>query len=260
MPDGAIFCYEQPLNERARTFLRIEHLTSRLRHHQNDCSAWGHRAAMDALLDILNVMARHDIRGQVHKELVQYRDSLVHAMEQSGINHDASRRLVADMNDIAEEMARIPPKFAAYQLRDNELLNSLNNRHAIPGGTCSFDLPSYQHWLTQEYEHIETDLAHWLEKIAPIERGVKIMLRLLRNSVIPSTETANGGVLVHKTEPGTQMIRVLLDNSRFFPEISGGRHRVTIRLMTRNQTRLKPEQANDSITFQMACCQFQMPQ
>lgn len=256
MADDGGLCYEQPLNERIRTFLRVEHLTTQLHHHRGDASDWGRRATMVVLLDILNVMSRHDIRGQVHKELIQRRNDLAHLAERNDIDHGALNDVLSEMDEIGEEMARIPPQFASYQLRDNELLNSLNNRHAIPGGTCSFDLPAFHHWLSQSHERIKADLTQWLQRITPIERGVKIMLRLLRDSTNPTPETAENGVLVYKTATGTQMIRVLLDDSRFFPEISGGRHRVTIRLMQYQDGQLHTCQAKSDIPFRMACCRF----
>lgn len=256
MADDGLFCYEQPLNERIRTFLRIEHLMSRLHHHRGDTSVWGRRATLDALLDILNVMSRHDIRGQVSKELAQRREGLEKLLDRDDIDRPALHRILGELDEIGEEMAVIPPQFASYQLRDNELLNSLNNRHAIPGGTCSFDLPAYHHWLAQPASAIEQDIAHWLRHITPVERGVRLLLQLLRDSAEPTTETAEKGVLVQHTAPGFQMIRVLLDDARVFPEISGGRHRATVRFMQYQDDQLRLRQTEERITFRMACCGF----
>ncbi|MGN8197734.1 cell division protein ZapD [Salinisphaera sp. RV14] len=256
MTDDGVLCYEQPLNERIRTFLRIEHLTARLRHHRADASAWGRRATLDALLDILNVMSRHDIRGQVSKELELRRTNLSQLSEREDIDQSALTGILTKLDTIAREMAQIPPQFASYQLRDNELLNSLNNRHAIPGGTCSFDLPAYHHWLAQDDEAIDDDIARWSQRVEPVERGVQLLLRLLRDSAEPTAEVAEGGVLVHNTATGTQMIRVLLDDPGVFPEISGGRHRATVRFMRYQDSQLHLRQTEHSVAFRMACCRF----
>lgn len=251
-----MLCYEQPLNERIRTFLRVEHLTARLHHHRADASLWGRRATMDALLDILNVMSRHDIRGQVSKELEQRRTSLDPLRQRDDIDQRALGKILSEIDAIASEMAQIPLQFASYQLRDNELLNSLNNRYAIPVSTCSFDLPAYHHWLTQDGKVIDADFARWFSRVEPIERGVQFVLRLLRDSATPTRVTAENGVLVHNTTAGTQMIRVLLDDSSVFPEISGGRHRATVRFMRHQDSQMHLRQAENSIVFRMACCRF----
>jgi len=253
------YCFEQPLNERIRTFLRLEHLTARLRYHREQPtgdSAWGRRATMDALLDVLNVMSRHDIRGEVSKELALRQASLQRLANRDDVDVAALEGVLTDISHISREMAAIAPQFASYLLRDNELLNSLNNRHAIPGGTCSFDLPTYHHWLNHAGARVADDIARWCQRIEPVERGVAFLLRLLRGSADTHTQTAHNGVLVHNTEVGTQMIRVFIDNNSVYPEISAGRHRATVRFMTYQDADLHAGQAQTSITFRMACCRF----
>lgn len=256
MADEGMRCYEQPLNERIRTFLRVEHLTSRLHHLRADTSVWGRRATMEALLDLLNVMSRHDIRGQVSKELELRRAGLAHLAARDDIDHSALDEILGNLDAIGSDMAQIPPQFASYQLRDNELLNSLNNRHAIPGGTCSFDLPAYHHWLAQDADRIEADISQWYRRVAPVERGVRLLLRLLRDGTHPTPQSAKGGVLVHNSVAGTQLVRVLVDDASVFPEISGGRHRVTVRFMRFQDIQLHLRQTDADIAFHMACCRF----
>ena len=50
-PEPSIF--EQPLNERMRTFLRLDFLYSQALYHNEKGSPWGTRAAVDSLLDML---------------------------------------------------------------------------------------------------------------------------------------------------------------------------------------------------------------
>jgi len=251
-----MFCYEQPLNERIRTFLRLEHLIARLRHHQADDSVWGRRATLDALLDILNVMSRYDTRAEVSKELGSRYASLEKLADREDVDDKALRHILDELDDLGREMQRMPPQFASYLIRDNELLNSLNNRSPIPGGNCSFDLPTYQHWLSQDSERQGRDLEAWCGYIAPFEKAIATLLRLLRDSTRAAPFTAKAGVLVHNTEAGTQLIRVMRDDARVFPEISAGRHRATIRFMEYQDKKLRIRQSQAPIEFRMACCRF----
>jgi hypothetical protein len=50
---AAPLIFEQPLNERMRTFLRLDFLYSQALYHNEMQSQWGSRAAMGSLLDIL---------------------------------------------------------------------------------------------------------------------------------------------------------------------------------------------------------------
>jgi cell division protein ZapD len=59
--NGQTVVYEQPLNERVRTFLRLEFLFQQHHHHRADKTHWGVRATLRALLDIYTVVSRSDL-------------------------------------------------------------------------------------------------------------------------------------------------------------------------------------------------------
>ncbi len=67
-PEGTLV-FEQPLNERMRTFLRLDFLYNQALHHNEMGSQWGSRAAMGSLIDILAISTRGDVRSDVLKEL-----------------------------------------------------------------------------------------------------------------------------------------------------------------------------------------------
>lgn len=254
--DGLLYCYEQPLNERVRTFLRLEHLRRRFEHHAGDTSVWGRRAAMDSVVDLLNVMSRHDIRGQVSKALAERRAMLARLADREDIDERALASVLANLDTVIDELARIPPRFASYLLRDDELLDSVNNRSAIAGGTCGFDLPAYQYWLDRPQEEIDTDIAAWTRQALAIERGAGLLLGLLRDSARRIPQTAAKGVYLHNTSVGTQLIRVFVADRDLFPEISAGRHRATVRFMQADTRRNQTRQSEQAVEFELACCDF----
>ena len=61
--------FEQPLNERMRTFLRLDFLYSQALYHNETASQWGTRAAVSSLIDILAIITRSDVRSEALKEL-----------------------------------------------------------------------------------------------------------------------------------------------------------------------------------------------
>ena len=65
----SVTVYEQPLNERMRTFLRLDFLYQQAMYHEERADSWSTRAAMGSLLEILAITARGDIRSEVLKEL-----------------------------------------------------------------------------------------------------------------------------------------------------------------------------------------------
>jgi hypothetical protein len=61
--------YEQPLNERMRTFMRLEFLYQQLLYNCDVDSNWATRGAISSLLEIMAILTRGDVRSEVHKEL-----------------------------------------------------------------------------------------------------------------------------------------------------------------------------------------------
>ena len=64
--------YEQPLNERIRTFLRLEFLFAQASHHLHESSLWDSRCTLNSTLDILSIFG---IRGR-SKEVYRLDDAL----------------------------------------------------------------------------------------------------------------------------------------------------------------------------------------
>lgn len=54
--------YELPLNERIRTFMRLEQLFARIHRHAEGDDPWDSRAALTGLLEILAILTRGDVR------------------------------------------------------------------------------------------------------------------------------------------------------------------------------------------------------
>src|SRR5215469_10438689 len=78
--------FEQPLNERMRTFLRLDFLYNQALYHNEIASQWGSRAAMSSLIDILAITARGDTRSDVLKELERHISSLTEFQSKRGVD------------------------------------------------------------------------------------------------------------------------------------------------------------------------------
>ena len=142
-------------------------------------------------------------------------------------------------------------------LRNDELISSIKQRAAIPGGGCNFDLPNYFHWLHKPTIDKNGDFEKWQNDLLIIKKSVKLSLDMIRNSTNPSIEIAEKGFFQKPIESNVacQMIRVIVPaNSKYFPEISGGKHRFTVRFMEQSSTAVRPSQTNDEIQFQLHCC------
>lgn len=248
--------YEQPLNERVRTFLRIEHLFDLGAHFLDGSDQWESRLRIAALLDVVELMGRSDIRSELIKELERHA-SVLGALERSAaVDQQRLQSILGDINQYLGELRDSGSQLGQI-LRKDELMQSIKQRNAIPGGTCSFDLPGYHFWLNRPADERRAQLDAWQQDLVLVRKALKLALHLIRSSATPSREVAERGFLQKPIESGApcQLVRVLLPpESRLYPEISAGRHRFTVRFMEQPKTSDRPVQVETDVEFELHCC------
>ncbi len=158
--------FEQPLNERMRTFLRVDFLYNQALYHNEIASQWGSRAAMGSLIDILAITTRGDVRSDVLKELERHLATLGEFQSKPGVDPERLRTLVGNLQRLRGELMNAGSAFL-QPLRDSEFLSAIKHRSAIPGGTCEFDLPDYYYWLAQSDEPRIRTFNQWLGMLRP---------------------------------------------------------------------------------------------
>lgn len=253
---NATIIYEQPLNERIRTFLRIEHLFDCADHYLAYETPWSSRQCIVTLLDIVDLLARSDIKSELVKELERHVTTLSNLEKNPGVDHHRLDLILQDINNYLNSL-RDSSCQPGNTLRRDELISSIKQRNTMQGGTCSFDLPNYHQWLHKPYMERKQVLDVWQADLLVVKKAVKLALSMLRNSSNPSRETANAGFFQRPMEANLacQLIRVILANNvNYFPEISGGKHRFTIRFMEQSDTGKRPVQIEKDVEFELHCC------
>ena len=248
--------YEQPLNKRIRSFLRLEHLFQLIDFRLDQTSAWDYRALLESMLEIVNLLSRLDIKAELIKELEKYSPMLSSFKNNPAVDQQC---LLAVNEQIAEILLEI--RDSQFQpgmnLKNDEMINGYKQRISIPGGTCNFDLPRFHHWLNLPAHKKIQQISHWLADIDPVKQATLLSLDILRNSSNPSLELAENGFFQRpiKSNLPCQLVRVMLPEiSSCYPEISGGKHRFTIRFMSDEDTEQRPLQTESNIEFELHCC------
>ncbi|WP_197493069.1 cell division protein ZapD [Woeseia oceani] len=254
---GRTMCeYEQPLNERMRTFMRLEFLYQQLLYNTEQEADWATRAATTSLLEILAILSRGDVRSDVHKELDRQLDVLERYKSQPAVDVKRLSSLISNLTHTREELRSIGAHFL-QPLKDCEFLSSIKHRSAIPGGTCEFDLPEYSHWLRQPFERRQQDMQGWLHILQPVCDAVIEVLWLIRESAQPQERRAINGMYQHNMQRDAhcQMLRVTLPlNSPLFPEISGSQHRFTVRFLEWSAIGSRAVQTGHDVSFHISIC------
>ena len=141
-------------------------------------------------------------------------------------------------------------------LRKNEFLKTTLQRKNVPGGLSEYDPPIYQHWLMQPAEKRINDLTQWLNVFGVLRDAVKLILQLVRESASPVFKTAQSGLYQQNLDANIsyQMVYVTQPvDTAYFAEISGGKHRFTVRFMD-TTIQPRPIQTGNNVDFELYCC------
>ena len=252
--------YEQPLNERMRNFLRMEFLYRQACHHNDDSmdlpDAWGTRAAVTALLDLMAITARGDTRTDVLKELDRQIALLRDYQSRPGVDAGRLRAVVATLGERRESLNAAGSNFL-QRLRDNEFLAAVKHRSTIPGGTCEFDLPAYTHWLGMPAARRQQEFESWLGSFRPLCDSVADLLWVTRENARPRREKAVNGqfhITFERDQP-LQLLRISLPaDSELYPEVSGNQMRCSMRFLRWGEAGQRPVQATTDVDFILTCC------
>lgn len=248
--------YEQPLNERIRAFLRLEFLFAQASHHLHGETEWDSRGAMVSLLEIQSIFGRADLKSEVMKELERQQSNLARWQSSPGVDAQVLKDLSKKLESFRLNLLKSEGPIAA-DLKENEFLSSIHQRSAIPGGTCDFDLPAYHHWLKQPADRRVKDLAGWLGRFDVIAGAIQLVLSLIRDSAPMQSATAESGFYQRSLDPNhpCQLVRVAVDEQApCYAEISGGKHRFTVRFLSIAYTDGRAQPITQNLPFRIACC------
>ena len=248
--------YEQPLNERIRTFLRIEFLFKRIDRILEHGNMAQHRDALTNLLNILSIFERSDLKQEIIKELERLTSTLSALENKPGVDMGALNDLLGTLDQILDEL-HLKKSALGQSLRDNEFLSSIRQRSTIAGGSCAFDLPSYYYWLQHTSSEVQNQqLLTWTGQLDSARSAIDIALKLIRESTGFKALSAPLGFYQQSLDNGQshQLIRIKIPkDANCYPEISGGKHRFTVRFMAFDIEQ-RAKQVSDDIDFSLSCC------
>lgn len=251
--------FEHPLNERMRSFLRVESVIAEARERMAQPAPAFSRAALMSLLELAALTERGELKREILSELERQRILLGQLRDSSQIDE---RRLATALAALEREQQRVEalPERLGQGLRTNEFLTAVRSRATIPGGTCSFDLPSLHCWLMRGPGERRRDLDHWLREMAPVASALQVLLAHTRAAAVPEPAVAAGGIYeyVPPAENPPVLLRIRLENAdeRLFPQVSAGRHRITIQFQRWGGADNRAEVIRRDVAFTLSLCRL----
>ncbi|AWB68729.1 cell division protein ZapD [Saccharobesus litoralis] len=243
--------YEFPLNEKVRTYLRIEHLIQRMHASARNLDEKSLLHFFESLFAVAEVIERGDLRGDLLKDLEKHEKNLVSWSQHPDIDSSAINGLIQQVMNATNNLTKSGR--LGIELKEDKFLGSIKQRFAIPGGTCCFDLPHLHFWLHTARETQQADIEKWLSYLKTLEQVVGLELKFVRESGRVQQAIAEGGSFQDATG-NTELIQIQLEQHfKAYPTVSGNKHRFSIRFM-----QLCPEQGKaaceQDIPFTLVCC------
>jgi len=241
--------FEYPLNEKMRTWLRIEFLLAQL---ESSRTITYHRDALTFFrnaAELLDVFERSELRTEIAKELDKQQQKLRAWAEVPGVDMDLINQLRSSLKLCSTTLMAAPRM--GQLMREDRLIGLVRQRLSIPGGCCSFDLPTLHIWLHIEQKMRDAQVAQWLDSLAPIRDALALLLNLIRQSGEFHNQTSLNGFFQDNAE-GAELLRLQLQlGDSLYPQVSGHKNRYAIRFLPLDS---ECGEVPERLDFQLACC------
>lgn len=242
--------FEHPLNEKMRTWLRIEFLIKQLEDNKivNTTNAL---LFFHSLSELLDIVERNDIRGDLLKDLDEQKQKLSAWLNVSGVDSTLLETLLAQLNDIKNQLNKNAK--IGQSLKEDRFVSAVRKRLTIPGGCCSFDLPAFYLWLQQPQEYRDTHVTIWRDSFLTLYQAISTLMQLIRQSSHFKPFSCNNNFHQNCTEVTSLLrIRLPLANS-LYPQVSGNAARYAIRFVYLESS-LIDKIDTSCVEFELATC------
>lgn len=248
--------YEQPVNERIRSFLRFEQVFKQAVYFLEGQSVWDTRHALMAIFEMIETVDRNDLKSETTKELERFCSRLLKLQRQPDLDHAKLSELIENNQALSQSLHEIEGK-PGNSLREHELFKGIRHKTTLPGGPCSFDMPAYHFWLHQPSEQRYDLLVSCLKEFDSLYSAIKLILTLIRQSAPTELAIAKQGNMQKTLNSAlpVQLIRVFLSKETpCFPEISAGKHQFSIQFKQMDKGKIAS--IGLDVEFKLASCAF----
>lgn len=242
--------YEQAVTEQTRVCLKIEQFFKRIDDLIQIDSPWACESLTRAMIDIVLLLDRPDIKTKLTKQLRHLSEELNKHLYSPYCDKPQTEELLKCIAQYQQFLLKTEGRLL-QSLRDDPLLKTIRQCLQQPSGACSHDAPAMHQWLNQPFETRYHTIQVWLQSLNPVRAIVTVILHVLRESVPFRKKTTETGHYSQnlKTLKDCQLIRVKLPKqANAYPEISAGRRHLNVRFVNDNT----PSQ--EAIEFELSTC------
>ncbi len=207
-----------------RSALRLEFLFSEFRRLE---TLEHRRCLIPVICDLMSLLSRADAWSEMGQDLQREIDQLQMLRSAPVVDTEKLRVTILELEDAKKAVSRVNMS----EIRIPKLLLAVMQRSTVPGGLAPADTPAYSYWLNLRTAEQQADINEWTKPLTAYETALTLYLKLVRSRAEWNTIDLERGQHCLQGKPKHSLLRIgLPEAARWYPEISGGRQRMNIRL------------------------------
>ena len=238
--------FEQPLNEKVRNYLRLEHLARQLDTHLQEDHQ--HRCFFP-LFSLCELAERCDFRSELLKDVDRLLLQLNTSSAAAALSNQPPDFFLEQLS-LAREQLQTPER-PGVQLKQNRFIATVRQKLNLNGACCNFDLPQLHFWLAKPWEERQQEYQQWVEHFQCLLHPISLLMQLTRASSKYREAVAHAGFYHDSSPQALSLVRVKLNaNDGCYPTISGHRNRFAIHFVQFEQQK----HSQQTVKFLLATC------
>jgi cell division protein ZapD len=246
--------FEHPMNEEMRVFLCLEKLFHQLQH---SISLQQTKPAIIAILKIINVLDRPDIKIKICQRLNLYATSLSQLKQFDNVDTHKLTDILQQIDVLKAQMHQQTTRLGE-KLKHIEFLNQLRQNINLPGSLAYHNCFIFQAWSHQPLDHQIHNIHTWKKELDAIEKAVNLILKLTRQTAVAQKHIAINGQFQKTLNSNLALgLIVVTTQCSTYPEFSASKRHFNIRFMQPNfNDHSHPTQLQQDVPFTLHYCQI----
>ncbi|MDF1795126.1 MAG: cell division protein ZapD [Coxiellaceae bacterium] len=251
--------YEQPLNETFRLCLRLEYLFNQFDAALAHVQYSEDQMAMQSLMKLLSAIDRPDLKSKITQALSQQATTLGQLEQFPQVNKAQLYDILGQLDSLLNQLHHTQCKIGD-SLRHHPFLNQIYSHINNPAGLCPFSVPAYALWRSKPADIRVTHLKQWVNEFRVIKQAVELILQLTRESTPSKKVMVSDGFHNQALDANMpcQLVRINLPTRLdIYPEISVGKHHLSVRFMQMDYIAGTPsQQYKAAFELSLTCCKL----
>ena len=233
LSDNQVSIYEEPVQEKVRKFLKIEHLFDRIYYFKSKEDKRDNYIALLAFSELHEILARSDIKSELIREIETHNTCFnrIKDIPQGQADQNKLNSVIEKQDLLLQLIHNVESNYLEYLENDTLCKTIFKNCFS------TLQPSSIDFWLTRDIILRETQIDLWLEPLLFIKKSIDFILEIIRKSGTFNDKLAEKGFFIEKLDPKKNILLVrvtLTSDLYYYPQISVGKQRLNIMFMSKD--------------------------